>query len=58
MFPHSGAPRLGLGSDIRIGVVRPYVVIYRYLADDDIVTVLRVVHGRRRIIGSLLTRNA
>lgn len=54
-FPLSGAPRLGLGPDIRIGVVSPYVVIYRYLADDDSLTVLRVVDGRRRIGSSMFS---
>jgi toxin ParE1/3/4 len=55
-YPGSGAPRRALGSDIRIGIVSPYIVIYRHRADDDTVTVLRIVHGRRRITGALLHR--
>ena len=28
---------------------RPYVVIYEYIEDEDVVMILRVVHGRRDI---------
>jgi toxin ParE1/3/4 len=48
-YPDSGAPRASLGRDIRIGVVSPYVVIYRHREADDTVTVLRIIHGRRNI---------
>jgi len=50
---HSGAPRPALGQNIRIGIVSPYIVIYRNEGDDG-VTVLRIVHGRRRITGGML----
>jgi toxin ParE1/3/4 len=53
-FPDSGAPRLKIGSKIRIGVVQPYVVIYRHTEADDTVRVLRIVHGSRKITGKLL----
>ena len=56
--PAIGAPRLALGRDIRIGIVSPCIVIYRHGVDDDTVTVLRIVHGRRRIAGMLLSGNA
>ncbi len=52
--PDSGAPRPAIAPNIRIGVVSPYIVIYRHSADDNTVTVLRIVHGRRRITGALL----
>jgi toxin ParE1/3/4 len=52
--PDSGAPRPALGPSIRIGVVSPYIVIYRHVEAADIVTILRIVHGRRRITGKLL----
>lgn len=52
--PGIGAPRPALGRDIRIGIVSPYIVNYRHTRADDIVTVLRVVHDRRRITGRLL----
>jgi toxin ParE1/3/4 len=45
-------PKLGL--HIRIGLVLPYVVIYRHVEGDDIVSVIRVVHGRRRLTRKLL----
>ena len=53
-FPDAGAPRPKIGSNIRIGVVSPYVVIYRRTEADGTVRVLRIVHGSRRITGKLL----
>ncbi len=53
LFPDSGAPRPKIGLRIRIGIVHPYVVIYRHAEVDGIVTVLRVVHGSRKITGKL-----
>ena len=38
-FPESGAPRSKIGAKIRIGVVSPYVVIYRHT--EDIITICR-----------------
>jgi plasmid stabilization system protein ParE len=34
--------------------VPPYIVIYDHEQAADLVTVLRIVHGRRRITGKLL----
>jgi toxin ParE1/3/4 len=42
-----------LGPNVRIGVVSPYIVIYRHA--EDTVNVLRIVHGRRRITDKLLS---
>jgi toxin ParE1/3/4 len=53
-FPESGAPRRKLGPTVRIGVVFPYVVFYRYVEADDAVLVLRVLHGRRKITRRML----
>ena len=52
--PGSGAPRPALGQNIRIGIVSPYIVIYRNDDDSNTVTVLRIAHGRRRITGRML----
>jgi len=52
--PRSGAPRPALGRNIRIGVVTPFIVIYRHDDGSNTVTVLRIVHGRRRITGRML----
>jgi toxin ParE1/3/4 len=52
--PDSGAPRPALGQNIRIGIVSPYIVIYEHAPDAEFVTVLRIVHGRRRITAKLL----
>ena len=53
--PDSGAPRPALGPGIRIGIVSPYIVFYRHIEAADTIIVLRILHGRRRITGRLLT---
>ncbi len=57
-YPQSGAPRPRLGQQIRIGIVSPYIVVYRYAKADDTVFIQRVLHGRRRITGKLLRKDA
>lgn len=52
--PAIGASRLALGRDIRVGIVTPYIVIYHYDPSDDVVTILPIVHGRRRINRDLM----
>ena len=52
--PGSGAPGPALGQNIRIGIVSPYTVIYRNDAVSNTVTVLRIMHSRRRISGRML----
>ncbi len=54
-FPDSGACRRNLGKNIRIGIVFPYIVIYRHGEADDAVKVLRVVHGRRNITAKMIS---
>lgn len=53
-FPDSGAPRPKIGSEIRIGIVHPYIVIYKPAEGDGFVKVLRIVYGSRKITGTLL----
>jgi len=53
-FPDSGAPRRKLGPAVRMGVVFPYVVFYRYVEADDAVLVLRILDGRRKITRRML----
>ena len=53
-FPGIGSPRPGLGRNVRIIPVVPYVAIYRYADGDDIVSVVRIIHGRRNITRKLL----
>jgi toxin ParE1/3/4 len=50
--PALGAPQRKLGRGVRMGVVAPYLVLYRYTG--DAVTVLRILHGKRRITPRLL----
>ncbi len=55
-FPESGSPRPALGRLVRVGVVSPYIVIHEYIDADDVVTIMRIVHGRRRITRRMLNR--
>jgi plasmid stabilization system protein ParE len=50
--PACGPPRLALGGNARIAIVLPYVVIYDH--EGNTATVLRVLHGRRRITRDLI----
>ncbi|MBV8963091.1 MAG: type II toxin-antitoxin system RelE/ParE family toxin [Hyphomicrobiales bacterium] len=57
-FPGIGSSRPRLGQDIRILPLLPYVVIYRHAERDDIVSIVRILHGRRNITGGLLGATA
>jgi|HubBroStandDraft_4_1064222.scaffolds.fasta_scaffold310669_1 toxin ParE1/3/4 len=52
-FPDSGPQRLELGTRVRIAIMHPYIVIYDR-TDDAMVTVLRVLHGKRNITRDLI----
>jgi hypothetical protein len=52
-LPQSGAPRPTFGQDARIAIVSPYILIYDYVAKDDTVVLLRVLHERRNITREL-----
>lgn len=54
-YPRSGAPRPRLATDVRIGIVSPYIVVYRYREGANDLTVLRILHGRRKIRAALLS---
>jgi len=53
--PDIGAPRPDLGRNIRIGVVTPYIFVYEHPPGAEIVTVLRILHGRRKVVAKLLS---
>jgi toxin ParE1/3/4 len=55
VHPDSGPPRPVLGPSVRLGIVPPYLVIYEHEEAADTLTVLRIVHGRRKITGKLLS---
>jgi toxin ParE1/3/4 len=57
LFPGTGSPRPELGADARTTMVDPYILIYDFHLDQDIVAVLRVVHGRRNITMELIKRS-
>jgi toxin ParE1/3/4 len=50
--PDSGAPCPSVGLTVRHSVIFPYIVFYRHVR--GAVHILRVVHGRRRITGTML----
>jgi toxin ParE1/3/4 len=52
--PDIGPLRPKLGPHIRIGLAPPYVVIYRHVEGEDAVSIIRVLHGRRRLTRKLL----
>ena len=54
LYPKGGAPRPKLGRGVRISVVSPYIVVYRYEPQRDIVILLRILHGARRITRKLV----
>ena len=41
----SGSPRPRLGRFVRVGLVSPYVVVYRHIPGDDLIAIIRIVHG-------------
>jgi|SRR5208337_515625 len=53
-YPEIGARRPFLADSVRILVVSPYLAIYDYAPEPDAVTLLRILHGRRRITASML----
>ncbi len=53
LYPESCPRRPRLAPTARIAIVSPYVVLYVYSATDDTVTIVRVVHGHRRITRKL-----
>jgi toxin ParE1/3/4 len=55
--PEIGAPRPGLGRSVRINIVDPYNVYSEYDPASDAVTVLRVLHGRRKITRRMMRPN-
>ncbi len=48
-YPEIGSPRPVLGPTSRAAVVAPYLVIYDYESNLNTVTVLRILHGKRKI---------
>jgi toxin ParE1/3/4 len=55
VHPAIGPRRVALGPGIRIGIVTPYLVIYRHSENDGTVTILRIVDARRDITDELLS---
>lgn len=52
--PAIGPPRADLGAFIRMIVLNPYLLMYRYETGADRVFVMRLLHGRRDISADLL----
>jgi len=48
-MPSTGAPRREFGTDVRILIVSPYLVLYEDTSARGEVSVLRILHGSRNI---------
>jgi toxin ParE1/3/4 len=53
-YPEGFQTRPKLGPHVRVGIVYPYLVIYRHVRGEDTVSIVRVVDGRRKITRELL----
>lgn len=54
-MPGTAAPRPALGPNIRVTIVKPYLIIHEHERGDETLYVLRVVHGRRKITADILS---
>ena len=52
-LPETGPLRPAFGKDVRITIVYPYILIYEHIPQSNLVTLLRVLHGRRNITQEL-----
>ncbi len=50
--PDLGSPRPLLGRGVRMSIVAPYLVFYR--RNGDQLSILRILHGRRKITNALI----
>jgi toxin ParE1/3/4 len=53
-WPESAQRRTEFGANIRLAVVAPYVVIYRYERVTEHLTVLRVLHERQNMTSDMI----
>lgn len=53
-MPGTASPRPELGPNVRITIVRPYLIVHEHQRGDEALYVLRVVHGRRNISSEIL----
>jgi toxin ParE1/3/4 len=53
-YPESCQARPKLGAHVRVGVIHPYLVIYRYATGSDTVSIVRILHRRRKITRNFL----
>ncbi len=56
--PGIGSPRPALAKNVRISIVSPYIVFYRHDLAINHVTILRVIHGRRKFTTAMLYSDA
>jgi toxin ParE1/3/4 len=56
-YPECCPIRRNLGPNIRVGVVFPYIVVYRREDADDLVSIIRTLHGRRDAALALLRKS-
>lgn len=56
-FPLHAPARPALGVDTRIYMIYPYLIIYDFVAADDRVVLLRILHGKRDMSERILKRS-
>ena len=54
--PGLGAPRPNMGTWTRQTLVQPYQIFYDGGPDSDVVRILRIVHGSRKITAEMIGR--
>jgi len=47
-YPEIGSLQPALGAIARVAIIAPYLLIYDYASSSDKVTVLRILHGKRK----------
>ncbi len=48
-FPDNGVSREKLGANVRVCFADPYIMFYTHVRADNIVKILRILHGRREV---------
>jgi plasmid stabilization system protein ParE len=55
-FPYIGSPRPRFGRNIRVSGVPPYLIIYDPDSYEEILHVIRILHGSRNVTEELIAR--
>jgi plasmid stabilization system protein ParE len=53
-LPSTGSPRREYGPNVRVLIVNPYVIFYEDLSERGDISILRILHGHRRVTPKML----